>query len=96
MTVNGDTTTVGSAVGRHRVVPNRRRWRRSSASAVVPVQCQPGIELVDALTKVTHQVSAEELLAGRQRGNYEARCGVRFLAASMVEPGHGRCPGCVP
>lgn len=83
-------------VARHRVVPNRRRWRWSSTSAVVPVPWQPGIELVDALTKAVHLVSAEELLVGRQRGNYQARCGVRFLAASMVEPGHGRCPGCVP
>jgi len=61
----------------------------------IPVPWQPGIELVDALTKVAHQVSVEELSSGRQRGNHQARCGVRFLAASMVEPGRGRCPGCV-
>ena len=94
--VNGDTTTVGSAMARHRAAPHRRRWCCSSAPVVVPVLWQPGIELVDALTKVAHQVSAEELVSGRQRGIYQARCGVRFLAASMVEPGRSRCPGCVP
>ena len=96
MMVNGDSTMVGSAMARHRVVPHRQRWRWSSAPAAVPVPWQPGIELVDALTTVVHQVSAEELVSGRQRGNYQARCGVRFLAASMVEPGRGRCLGCMP
>jgi len=41
-------------MARHRAVPNRLRWRRSSASAVVPVLWRPGIELMDALTKVAH------------------------------------------
>lgn len=48
---------------------------------------RPGIELVDARTRVAHQVSPEELLAGRVRGDYEALCGVRLLAASLTDPG---------
>jgi hypothetical protein len=74
---------------------NRSRWRRSSARAVVPVPRPPGIEVVDAETGMAHQVSAEELRAGRARGDYQGFCGARFLAASMVEPGRGRRPGCV-
>lgn len=83
-------------MARHRAGPHRPCWRRSSTPAVVPVPWQPGIAVVDALTKVVHQVSAEELVAGRERGNYQARCGVRFLAASMVDPGSSTCPGCAP
>jgi hypothetical protein len=71
---------------------DRIRWRRSSA--VAPIQHLPGIDLVDARTRVTHRVSPEELLAGRERGDYQARCGARFLAASLTDPGHGRCRGC--
>jgi hypothetical protein len=54
-----------------------------------------GIELVDARTRVAHQVSPEELGAGRARGDYQALCGVRVLAASLTDPGRGRCAGCV-
>lgn len=83
-----------SARARHRAVSQRSRWRWSSARAVVPLQRRAGIEVVDALTKLAHQVSPDELLAGRQCGDYEAFCGARFRAASMVEPGRGRCAGC--
>jgi hypothetical protein len=75
-------------------MPDRHRWRRSSAPVVVPPQRLPGVELVDVLTKLVHQVSADELVAGHQRGEYVALCGARFLAASLVEPGRGRCAGC--
>jgi hypothetical protein len=51
-----------------------------SAQAVVPVPSLPGIELVDALTRLAHRVSPEELLAGRARGDYEAFRGVRGCA----------------
>jgi hypothetical protein len=60
---------------------------------MVPVQRQHGVELVDALTKVAHRVSPDELLVSCQCGNYLAFCGVRVMAASMVEPGCGRCAG---
>jgi hypothetical protein len=52
------------------------------------------IEVVDAVTKLAHRVNPEELLAGRARGNYQASCGLRFLAASMVDPGRGQCQRC--
>lgn len=83
-----------SALGRHRAVSDWFRWRRSPTRAVVPTQRLPGIELVDARTRVAHRVSPEELLAGRARGDYQARCGAQFLAASLTDPGRGRCPGC--
>jgi hypothetical protein len=50
--------------------------------------------VVDALTKLAHLVSPDELVTGHQRGDFVAFCGARFMAASLVEPGRGRCPGC--
>jgi hypothetical protein len=79
----------------HRAVSNRLRWWRPSARAVVPAQRLSGIEVVDVVTKVAHRVSADELEAGHLRGDFVAFCGARFQAASLVEPGRGRCPGCV-
>jgi hypothetical protein len=83
------------------------RHRKRRAHARLPEQRGPrlaitdmrlwqraGIELVDARTRVAHQVSPEELLAGRVRGDYEALCGVRLLAASLTDPGCGRCEPC--
>jgi hypothetical protein len=83
-----------SARAGHRAVSNRSRWRRSLAQIVVPVQCRPGIELVDACTRVTHRVASDELLAGRRSGDYEALCGARLLSASLTEPGRDRCAVC--
>ena len=62
-------------VGRHRAAPEGSRWRRSSAPAVVPAPRRPGIEVVDALTKLAHRVSPEELVTGHQRG-ISWRCAV--------------------
>lgn len=81
-------------MSRHRAVSDRSCWRRSSAQAVVPAQRRPGIELLDARTQVGHWVSSDELLAGRQRGDYQALCGARLLAASLTEPGRGRRREC--
>lgn len=80
--------------------PDRAWWRTVGArlhpppNELVPGPRLPGIELVDARTRVAHQVSPEELLAGRARGDYEALCGVRLLAASLTDPGRGRCEPC--
>jgi hypothetical protein len=80
--------------------PNRAWWRMIGArlchppKAPISAQRLPGIELVDARTRVAHQVSADVLLAGRARGEYEALCGVRLLAASLTEPGHDWCQLC--
>ena len=84
----------GIAVGRHRAMSGRRRWRQSSAPAVIPAQRLQGIELVCAQTKLTHLVSRDELVTGHQRGDYVALCGARFVAASLVEPGRGWCGEC--
>lgn len=88
------TTALSAAMARHRAVSDGRCWRRSSDRAMGSVQRRPGIEVVDAKTGMAHQVSAEQLRIGRARGYYEALCGVRFLVASMVEPGRGPCSGC--
>jgi hypothetical protein len=76
-------------------VPDRSGLRRSSKAAI-PAQRQPGIELVDARTRITHRVTSDELLAGRLAGNYEALCGARLLSASLTDPGRRRCPELLP
>jgi hypothetical protein len=50
--------------------------------------------VVDARTRMRHRVSPEELRAGRARGDYQALCGARLVAASLTDPGCGRCSGC--
>ncbi|HET9254283.1 MAG TPA: hypothetical protein VFO16_03650 [Pseudonocardiaceae bacterium] len=68
--------------------------KRRRVRARIPERRLPGIELVDAVTKLAHRVSPDELLAGRRSGDYQGFCGARFPAASMVEPGRGPCELC--
>ncbi len=74
------------------VLARTLRLRRSPEATLAPRKV--GIELVDAASKLAHLVSPDELLAGRARGDYQGFCGARFLAASMTEPGRGRCAEC--
>lgn len=83
-----------SAVGRHRAPSDRARWHPLSTPVVIPVPRRPGIEVVDARTQITHRVSSEALLAGRLTGTYKALCGAPLLAASLTDPGRGRCTDC--
>ncbi len=78
---------------RHGVLARTLRLRRPPKAAI-PAPCRAGIELVDARTRVAHQVSPDELRAGRATGDYQARCGAWFLAASLTDPGRSQCPGC--
>lgn len=61
------------------VLARALRLRRPPTAVASPPRLA-GVELVDARTRVAHQVSPEELRAGRARGDYQARCGARFLA----------------
>jgi hypothetical protein len=98
--VGGDLPHHGEA-GAARMSSHRRagvvarvlRLRRSPKVAVLAPR-RSGIELVDARTRVAHRVSPDGLLAGRQRGDYQALCGARLVAASLTDPGRRRCPGC--
>lgn len=72
--------------GRHR--------RRGAHAPTIPVQRRAGIELVDARTRITHRVTGDELLAGRQRGNYQAFCGAWVVSASLTDPGRVHCTEC--
>lgn len=94
-----------SRTGKHRQrgrspAPGRAWWLTAGArlrrlgATPVPAPRRPGIELVDARTRVVHRVSADGLLDGRARGDYEAFCGARFLAASLTDPGGVRCRQC--
>jgi hypothetical protein len=72
--------------GRHR--------RQERAQARIPEQrrrVRP-VAVVDARTRVEHLV-ADDALA-EPRLSYPARCGVEVLAASMTDPGRGRCWEC--
>jgi hypothetical protein len=71
-----------------------RHSKRGAHAQKIPAQRRPGIELVDARTRITHRVTSDELLAGRLAGNYEALCGARLLSASLTEPGRRGCPEC--
>lgn len=75
------------------VLARALRLRRPSNGAI-PVPRGAGVELVDPRTRVAPQVSPQELRAGRARGDHQAMCDARLLAASLTEPGCGRCPGC--
>jgi hypothetical protein len=85
-----------SARARHRAVLDRPRWRRSSVRAVVLTQRRVGIDVVNTLTKVAHLVAQMSWWPVTSVGEYVAFCGARFLAASVVEPGLGRCVEYVP
>jgi hypothetical protein len=50
------------------------------------------VGIVDARTRVEHLVPDDVLAAPRL--NYLARCGAEVLAASMTDPGRGRCREC--
>ena len=68
--------------------------KRGAHDQTIPAQRRPGIELVDSRKQVMHRVTGEELLAGRRSGAYQALCGMRVLAASLVDPGRARCAKC--
>jgi hypothetical protein len=70
------------------------RHSKRGTHARVPVQREPGVELVDARTKVAHQVSPDALLAGRAAGSYRAFCGAEWLGASLTDPGARYCLEC--
>ncbi|MGH3840486.1 MAG: hypothetical protein ACRDS0_03440 [Pseudonocardiaceae bacterium] len=78
----------------HRCPGILARALRRPPDGAIPVPRQAGVELVDARTRVAHQVSPEELRAGQSRGDYRALCGHRLLAASLTDPGCGRCREC--
>ena len=42
-----------------------------------------------------HEVTDENIAAGRRTGHYQALCGYRIIAASMAAPVGRPCPKCV-
>ena len=74
-------------MGRHSKQPRE-------AHARVPQQRQVGI--VDAQSRIEHLVTDTSAMEHRHSGRYLALCGTRVLAASMTDPGRGRCPECLP
>ncbi|MGH3846698.1 MAG: hypothetical protein ACRDS0_35555 [Pseudonocardiaceae bacterium] len=50
--------------------------------------------MTDGYTLVTHQVNDGAMALGRPVGRYRALCGDLVQAASLAEPGRGRCRTC--
>ena len=74
----------------------RHSKRAGGAHVRIPAQRGPRpLRITDARTHVEHLVTDESLAAHRHTGRYPALCGTEVLAASLTDPGRGRCPGCV-
>ncbi|MGH3888954.1 MAG: hypothetical protein ACRDSZ_20760 [Pseudonocardiaceae bacterium] len=82
--------------GKHRSIGALRSWLLADRQAQQATTARPAaIEMVDARTLATHLVTDEAVAAGRRgKGRYFALRGVEVLAASLTEPGRGRCPSC--
>jgi len=71
--------------GRHR--------KRPGLHIQVPQQrASRPVGIVDARTRVEHLVPAEVVAV--RRLSYLTRCGVVIVAASLTDPGRGRCAEC--
>lgn len=72
------------------------RHRRQSRTAQIRIPAQQSrvrpVGIVDARTRVEHLVPDDVLAAPRL--SYLAKCGAEVLAASMTDPGRGRCREC--
>ncbi|MGH3781561.1 MAG: hypothetical protein ACRDRO_13290 [Pseudonocardiaceae bacterium] len=66
--------------GTHAQIPSR--WRAYT------------LGVTDAHSHVEHLVTDESLAANRHSGRFPAKCGTQVLAASLTDPGCGRCPEC--
>jgi hypothetical protein len=70
--------------GRHR--------RRALAAQVAAQRAAPPVRIVDARTHLEHLVPGDVLAP--HRPSFVAKCGAAVVAASLVEPGRGRCREC--
>lgn len=72
----------------------RHRHQTRTVQVRIPAQqrrMRP-VGIVDARTRVEHLVPDDVLAAPRL--SYLAKCGAEVLAASMTDPGCGRCREC--
>jgi hypothetical protein len=73
-----------------------RDSKRPGAHVGIPGQRgRRSLGVIDARTHVEHLVSEQSATAHRHAGCYVAQCGAMVLAASLTEPGLGRCSECV-
>ncbi len=72
-----------------------RHSKRRDAHAQIPERRgSRALGITDAQSHLEHLVTDESLAAHRHSGRLLALCGIEVLAASLTEPGHGRCPEC--
>ena len=73
-----------------------RHSKRPGVGVGIPGQRgMRSLGVIDARTHVEHLVSEQSAAAHRHAGCYVAECGAVVLAASLTEPGRGRCAECV-
>ena len=71
------------------------RHPRQTVQTQITAQRHPRpVGIIDARTHVEHLVDDESAIAHRHSGHYLALCGMTVLAASLTDPGRGRCPQC--
>ena len=70
------------------------RHRRRAHTQVFAQRDLRVLGIIDAQTRVEHLVSDDSAMANRHSGMYLTLCGVKILAASLTDPGRGRCPEC--
>jgi hypothetical protein len=73
--------------GRH---SKRRRMR---APILERGRSRP-LSIIDAQTRLEHFVTEQSLVTHRHAVRFPAICGTEVLAASLTDPGRGRCPEC--
>lgn len=73
-----------------------RHSKRGARAARNPAQRRVGVELVDADTRLAHRVDTEALVGALGGGRATTFCGASIRAASLIDPGRGRCRECAP
>lgn len=72
-----------------------RHSKRRGARARIPERRRPHpVAITDARTRVEHLMTDAAAMEHRHSGRYLALCGSEVLAASLTDPGRGRCRPC--
>jgi hypothetical protein len=78
-----------------KVMAGRHSKSRGAVHVRIPEQRRlHSVGIIDGHTRVEHLVSEEVFAAYCHAGRFIAKCGTEVLAASMAEPGWGRCAEC--
>lgn len=70
------------------------RHRRGARAQVLVQRGPRPLGMTDSQTRLEHAVTDESVMAHRHSGRYLALCSAEVLAASLTDPGRGRCGAC--